>query len=112
MFVFMLSLAGIPLTGGFTGKFQIFKAAIDQGYVWLAVIGVLNSVVSVYYYLRIVVVMYMQPATPDSVSTPAPASVPLYAAIVLSVLGVLYLGIFPSSILELSLRSVSMLAAR
>jgi NADH-quinone oxidoreductase subunit N len=112
MFVFMLSLSGVPLTAGFTGKFQIFKAAIDQGYIWLAVIGVLNSVISVYYYLRIVVVMYMQPATKDSMTAAAPVSVPLYAAIGLSVLGVLYLGIFPSSVLEMSLRSVSMLAAR
>jgi NADH-quinone oxidoreductase subunit N len=112
MFLFMLSLAGIPLTGGFTGKFQIFKAAIDQGYIWLAVIGVLNSVVSIYYYLRIVVVMYMQPAEPGSLSAPAPASVPLYAAIAVSALGVLYLGVFPSSVLELSLRSVAILAAR
>jgi len=112
MFVFMLSLAGIPLTAGFTGKFQIFKAAVNEGYIWLAVIGVLNSVVSVYYYLRIVVVMYMQPAQPDSISAPAPASVPLYAAIALSALGVLGLGLFPSYVLELSLRSVSMLAAR
>ena len=112
MFVFMLSLAGIPLTAGFTGKFQIFKAAIDQGYIWLAVIGVLNSVVSLYYYLRIVVVMYMQPATPGSLSEPAPASVPLYTAIGVSALGVLALGIFPSWTLELALRSVSLLAAR
>jgi len=112
MFVFMLSLAGIPLTAGFTGKFQIFKAAVNEGYIWLAVIGVLNSVVSVYYYLRIVVVMYMPPAQPASISAPAPASVPLYAAIALSALGVLGLGLFPSYVLELSLRSVSMLAAR
>jgi NADH-quinone oxidoreductase subunit N len=112
MFVFMLSLAGIPLTAGFTGKFQIFKAAIDQGYVWLAVIGVLNSVVSLYYYLRIVVVMYMQPAAPGSLSQPTPASVPLYAAIGVSALGVLALGIFPSWTLEFALRSVSLLAAR
>jgi NADH-quinone oxidoreductase subunit N len=112
MFVFMLSLAGIPLTAGFTGKFQIFKAAIDQGYIWLAVIGVLNSVVSLYYYLRIVVVMYMQPATPGSLTQPAPPSIPLYAAIGVSALGVLALGIFPSWTLELALRSVSLLAAR
>jgi len=112
MFLFMLSLAGIPLTAGFTGKFQIFKAAIDQGYIWLAVIGVLNSVVSVYYYLRIVVVMYMQPAEPGSIPAPAPASVPLYAAIGVSALGVLYLGVFPSGVLELALRSVALLAAR
>ncbi|MDH5752992.1 MAG: NADH-quinone oxidoreductase subunit N [Deltaproteobacteria bacterium] len=107
MFVFMLSLAGIPLTAGFAGKFQIFKAVVGQGYIWLAVIGVLNSVVSIYYYLRISVVMYMQPATGDSISTRPPGSVPLYVAIVGSLAGVLYLGIFPGGWLEMSLHSVS-----
>ena len=111
MFLFMLSLAGIPLTAGFAGKFQIFKAAIDQGYVWLAVIGVLNSVVSLYYYLRIVVVMYMQRPGPLALQTRPPVSLSLYTAIGLSVLGVLYLGIFPSSSIELSLRSVAVLIA-
>jgi NADH-quinone oxidoreductase subunit N len=111
MFVFMLSLAGIPLTAGFAGKFQIFKSAIDQGYIWLAVIGVLNSVVSVYYYLRIVVVMYMQKPTAESLQQRATPSVPLYVAIAAALLGVLYLGIFPSGWLDLTLQSVSLLIA-
>jgi len=76
MFVFMLSLAGIPLTAGFAGKFQIFKSAVDGGFIWLAVIGVLNSVVSVYYYLRMVVVMYMQPATAESLHERPPKDFP------------------------------------
>ncbi len=109
MFVFMLSLAGIPLTAGFAGKFQIFKTVIDQGFIWLAVIGVLNSVVSLYYYLRLVVMMYMQPPTADSIKERSAPSVSLYAAIGVTLLGVIYLGIFPSQWIELSLRSVSML---
>ncbi len=109
MFVFMLSLAGIPLTAGFAGKFQIFKTVIDKGFVWLAVIGVLNSVVSLYYYLRLVVMMYMQPPTADSIHQTSAPSVSLYFAIALTFLGVLYLGIFPSDWIERSLRSVSML---
>ena len=109
MFVFMLSLAGIPLTAGFAGKFQIFKTVIDQGFIWLAVIGVLNSVVSLYYYLRLVVMMYMQPPTADSIKERSAPSVSLYAAIGVTLLGVIYLGIFPSEWIELSLRSVSML---
>ena len=109
MFVFMLSLAGIPLTAGFAGKFQIFKTVIDQGFIWLAVIGVLNSVVSLYYYLRLVVMMYMQPATAHSIKERAVPSVSLYAAIGVTLLGVLYLGVFPSLWIELSLRSVSVL---
>lgn len=112
MFVFMLSLGGIPLTAGFAGKFQIFKTAIDQGFLWLTLIGVLNSVVSIYYYLRIVVVMYMQPETEQSKRpTPIVASVPLYAAIVASLAGVLYLGVFPSDWLEISIQSVAQLVA-
>ena len=109
MFVFMLSLGGIPLTAGFAGKFQIFKTIIDQGFIWLAVIGLLNSVVSIYYYLRLVVMMYMQPATADSITERSPASVALYTAIGVTLLGVLYLGIFPSQGIELSLRSVSVM---
>jgi NADH-quinone oxidoreductase subunit N len=109
MFVFMLSLAGIPLTAGFAGKFQIFKAAMDQGFVWLTVAGVLNSVVSVYYYLRIVVAMYMERPGPDAPRSRAPVSPSLYAAIALALLGVLYLGVFPSASIEAALQSVGAL---
>lgn len=112
MFVFMLSLAGIPLTAGFAGKFQIFKSAVDQGFIWLTIIGVLNSVVSIYYYLRMVVTMYMLPADGESLTTRAQTSVPLYVAITASAAGVLYLGMFPSAWLELTTRSVAMLAGR
>ena len=60
MLLFMLSLGGIPPTAGFMGKFWLFSAAIDGGYYWLAVIGVLNSAVSLYYYLRVVVFMWFK----------------------------------------------------
>ena len=63
MLLFMLSLGGIPPTAGFMGKFWLFSAAIDAGYVWLAVIAVLNSAISLYYYIRIVVFMYVKPET-------------------------------------------------
>ena len=111
MLIFMLSLAGIPLTAGFAGKFQIFKTAVEQGYLWLAVIGVLNSVVSLYYYLRMVVVMYMQPPTAESISERAVPSVPLYAAIALALAGVVVLGIFPALWMDISLQSVALLVA-
>ena len=58
--LFLISLAGIPLTGGFMGKFYLFSAAIHEGYVGLAIVGVLNSVLSVYYYFRLMVFMYMK----------------------------------------------------
>ena len=63
MLLFMLSLGGIPPTAGFMGKFWLFGAAIEAGYVWLAVIGVLNSAISLYYYIRIVVFMYLKKET-------------------------------------------------
>jgi NADH-quinone oxidoreductase subunit N len=99
--LFMISLAGIPLTGGFMGKLYLFSAAVQKGYIGLAIIGVLNSVVSVFYYFRLLVVMYMrepqegQPA-PDSVS------IPVMAVITIGVIGILWLGIYPSQILNLA----------
>ncbi len=66
MLIFMLSLGGIPPTAGFMGKFWLFSAAIDQHYYWLAVIGVLNSAISLYYYIRIVVFMYLKKETMGS----------------------------------------------
>ena len=60
MWAFMLGFAGFPLTGGFVGKFYLFSAAVKSGYIWLAIIGVLNSAASVYYYLRVMVFMYMK----------------------------------------------------
>ena len=73
MLLFMLSLGGIPPTAGFMGKFWLFGAAIDAGYVWLAVIGVLNSAISLYYYVRIVVFMYLKKETVGSRADAAPA---------------------------------------
>ena len=63
LIIFLLSLIGVPLTGGFFGKFYVFKAALDANLVWLTVLGLLNSAVAAYYYLRIIVVMYMHEPT-------------------------------------------------
>ena len=73
MLLFMLSLGGIPPTAGFMGKFWLFSAAIDSGYVWLAVIGVLNSAISLYYYVRVVVFMYLKKEMAGSQPTTTPA---------------------------------------
>ncbi len=104
MALFMLSLAGIPPTGGFMAKLYIFSAAIQAKYLGLAIIGVLNSVVSVYYYLRVTVVMYMGQEKAE------PAAEQISPAVVLAVLvaiaGTLELGLFPSGVLEVALRSV------
>jgi NADH-quinone oxidoreductase subunit N len=64
MLIFMLSFTGVPPTLGFAGKFFLFRAVLEGGYIWLAIVGVLTSLVSAYYYLRVVVVMYMQKGNP------------------------------------------------
>jgi len=100
MTIFMLSLTGVPPLVGFTGKFYIFSAAVKAGYIWLAVIGVLNSAVSAYYYIRVVVTMYMQEGEKqiDLLSArPALAAVILVAAI-----GTVVMGIFPSASISLA----------
>jgi NADH-quinone oxidoreductase subunit N len=99
----LISLAGLPPTAGFIGKFGIFFSAMSAGYVWLSVIGILTAIVSVYYYLRVVVFMYMreeEKPSPKAASFPAvdfPAGIALAA---LSVI-VIYLGIFPGKLLDL-----------
>jgi NADH-quinone oxidoreductase subunit N len=107
MALFMFSLAGIPPTGGFMGKFYIFSAAIQAKYFGLAIIGVLNSVISVFYYLRITVVMYMgqREAEPPA----AGLSPALGLALLIAIVGTLQLGLFPSRFLEVALRSVGAL---
>jgi NADH-quinone oxidoreductase subunit N len=99
MSLFLFSLAGIPPTAGFMGKFYIFSAAIKEGYIWLAIIGVVNSVVSVYYYLRVTIAMYMEgPSTSKVGEAPALIFSPaVIVAIIISAYGVLSLGLFPST---------------
>jgi NADH-quinone oxidoreductase subunit N len=70
MTVFMLSLTGMPPTLGLIGKFYLFRTAIQGGFIGLAVIGVLTSLISAYYYLRVVVVMYMKDGEPEITSEP------------------------------------------
>jgi len=107
MALFMFSLAGVPPTAGFMGKLYIFGAAVQANHVGLAVIGVLNSVISAYYYLRITVVMYMSPGTSEPIPDRlAPA---LSLALAIAAAGTLLLGLFPSRVLELALRSVASL---
>ena len=96
MTLFMLSLAGIPGTAGFLGKFNIFMAAVNAGDVWLLIIGVLMSVVSVYYYLRIPVLMYMR--EPGDESHRMEISSGEGAVLVFCALAVITLGLFPNSV--------------
>jgi NADH-quinone oxidoreductase subunit N len=100
MTIFLFSLMGLPPTAGFAGKFYIFAGAVQAGYIWLAVIGVLNSAVSLYYYLRVMVYMYFRDPAEDYgwVTMHAGAMVSIIVAIV----GVFYLGIIPGSVMEIA----------
>ena len=107
MLIFLFSLAGIPPTAGFAAKLSIFYAAIQGKYYWLVIIGVLNSAVAAYYYLRIVVYMYMK--EPEGELPAAAASRMLWAGIALAIAGTIYLGIQPGTILQMARDSVSLL---
>jgi NADH-quinone oxidoreductase subunit N len=100
MSLFMLSLAGFPPLGGFAGKFYIFRAAVLSGHVGLAIIGVLNSLLSVIYYLRVIVAMYMEDGGAEGKSFRQASAV--YIAIALAAIATLYLGILPASALSWS----------
>ncbi len=92
MLVFMLSLAGIPLTAGFIGKWYLFGAAIKAGYAWLAVLAVVNSAISLYYYVRIVVQMYVKEPMSEERFAVSPA---LAAAIGIAAIFTLLIGVYP-----------------
>ncbi len=104
MAIFLFSLAGIPPTAGFVGKFTIFSAAIKAGYIWLVIIGVLTSAASVFYYFRVVMKMYME--SPDREPERLRFSPSMSLALVISVVIVLYIGIFPTTYLNLASESV------
>jgi len=106
--IFLLSLIGVPLTAGFFGKFYIFKAALDSHLVWLAVLGLLNSAVAAYYYLRVMVMMYMHDPGP-AVADLEPLPRGLSLALVLPALGTLFLGIFPTWVLEFAGHSAALM---
>ena len=109
MSLFIFSLVGLPLTGGFIGKFQIFSAALQEGWIWLTVIAILNSALSVYYYLRVVMFMYMREgALPEGSVVSNNTSGFAMTGLLGTALAVLYLGVFPDRILELA--SLSILA--
>jgi NADH-quinone oxidoreductase subunit N len=104
----VFSLIGVPLTSGFFGKFYIFQAALDSHLVWLTIIGLLNSAIAAYYYLKIIVAVYMrEPA--GAVAKLPPVSPGLRIALWASALGVLLLGIFPSTLLSFASSSAALI---
>lgn len=106
--LFMFSLAGIPPTAGFVSKFYVFKTAIQGGQIGIAVIGILTSIVSVYYYLRVVYYLYMKEA--DETLTPLPvAGVLSTSALAIAALGILAIGIFPTPLFDTALQAAASL---
>jgi len=100
---FLLSLIGIPITGGFFAKFYVFSAALRANLIWLTLIGVVNSAIGAYYYLRIIVAMYMRESRKEVPVTPISFSLGL--ALALSLLATLYLGILPNRVLQIAQHS-------
>jgi NADH-quinone oxidoreductase subunit N len=94
---FLLSLIGIPFTGGFFGKFYVFSAAIHGGNVWLAVIGLLNSGIACFYYLRLLAAVYTRPGAESArLNELRPISIPAALGLTLAAMATLLLGILPS----------------
>ncbi|HYA31712.1 MAG TPA: proton-conducting transporter membrane subunit, partial [Thermodesulfovibrionales bacterium] len=103
MLIFMFSLTGIPPTAGFWGKFYLFMAAVNAGYTWLAVVAVLFSAISAYFYLRIVMYMYMkEPKTEIALSTSASTGI----ALAVTVVAVLLIGVLPSGVIDMARAAV------
>lgn len=100
MVVFMLSLTGLPPTVGFIGKFFVFRAAIEADLIWLAIVGVITSLISAYYYLRVVIYMYMRPGEPETRSEGW-----LNTMVGLTALGTFVFGVIPGPLLNLAERA-------
>ena len=105
--LFLLSLIGIPVTGGFFAKLYVFSAALQSNLVGLVVLGVVNSAVGAYYYLRLIVLMYMREGKEDRPAVRVPAG--LAAGLLLSAAATLYLGVWPQQVLAYALESASAL---
>lgn len=106
--VCLVSLAGLPPTAGFMGKFALFRAVLNSGYTVLAVIGILTAMVSLYYYFKVTVSLYMQPAGSGAASPRGDLAVGLAGAVIL--LLILWLGLAPSALFDLVARLAGALA--
>jgi NADH-quinone oxidoreductase subunit N len=116
MGVFMLSLGGLPMTGGFIGKYFLFGGLIQRGategkswYIWLAIWAILNTVVSFYYYVRFIKVMYLGDRVADD--KPLALAPALRAALIASLVGIVFIGIYPQPFINLAQKLITPLAA-
>jgi NADH-quinone oxidoreductase subunit N len=101
--VFLLSLIGIPITGGFFAKFYVFSAALKSDLVGLTIIAVINSAIAAYYYLRVIVYMYMREPREEAPLAPMPAG--LVASLAAALIATIYLGVLPGRVLEYAAQS-------
>ena len=101
--IFLISLIGIPITGGFFAKFYVFSAALQSNLVWLTIIGVINSAIAAYYYLRIIVYMYMRDERVEAPVARMPFA--LGTAVTISAVATIYLGVLPNRVLDSALRA-------
>ena len=108
MLIFMLSLGGIPPTAGFMGKYWVFSAAIDADFIWLAVAGVVNSAISLFYYIRVVVFMWLKEETLGSPISISPA---MAVALTIAVVGSLLFGVYPEMLFDQAQRAAETLGA-
>jgi len=100
MAFFLISLIGIPFTGGFFGKFYVFSAALHSGMVWLTIIGLINSGIAAFYYLRVALALFARPADASPVMAVERASMPLLLSVFLTAAATLILGIVPGNVLH------------
>jgi NADH:ubiquinone oxidoreductase subunit 2 (subunit N) len=106
MFLFLLSLAGIPLTGGFMGKFFVFGAAVQHQYYWLAAIAVVNAVIAAVYYLNVIRAMFfvspeVQPSAGGEAAVSSLAiSIPIQIGLLVCVVATLWIGLYPPNVIE------------
>jgi len=107
--VCLFSLAGLPPFVGFAAKFMVFRAAVNEGLIWLAVLGVVNSLISAFFYLRVVYVMYMQPLPRREPAFAPSAAITAVAAV--SALAVVVVGMFPAPLLAAAEAAAAFLAS-
>jgi NADH-quinone oxidoreductase subunit N len=108
MLLFLVSLGGLPPTAGFFGKFYLFRAVLEQGYVWLVILAVINSAISFYYYLRIVYSMFT-PVPEVQIAAPSRLSSSMIFILLLTLWGTVTLGLFPNFFLEIA-RAISLIS--
>ena len=107
MMLFMVSLAGIPPTAGFIGKFYVFMSAVEAGMTWLAILALIFAAISAYYYLRLVMVMYMREPGEVTVTSPRFVMSPtLSIVLACAVAGVVIFGFYPNPLVNLAVQAV------